>query len=404
MKSYAFLALLCAAASVAQERAGDFVKDTLLVQRREASSPSDSRKAFAAHGAAEASEIPQLRVHVLRVPEQAIEKVRAALLRSGQFEFVEREGVAAANAIPLDPMLPSQWHHYTIDMPGAWLNTMGSVNVPIAILDGGVDGTHPDLSSKMIPGYNFVALNTDTADLTGHGTKVAGSAAAATDNGLGVAGVAAKNPIMPIVVMNASSVAYYSSIAKGITYAADRGVRIINISITGTTSSSTLQSAVNYAWSKNAVVFAAAGNASTTAPGYPAACDKVIAVGATDSADLRASYSNYGSWIDIVAPGSNILTTLRGGGYGTTSGTSFASPITAGVGALMLSVRPDLTATQLTELIKSSAKDLGAAGFDIQFGSGRLDANRAVVAALQAADTIPSTTTAPAPTNGKGKK
>jgi subtilisin family serine protease len=205
--------------------------------------------------------------------------------------------------------------------------------------------------------------------------------------------------------MNASSVAYYSSIAKGITYAADRGVRIINISITGTTSSSTLQSAVNYAWSKNAVVFAAAGNANTTAPGYPAACDKVIAVGATDSTDLRASYSNYGSWIDVVAPGTSILTTLRGGGYGTASGTSFASPITAGVGALMLSVRPDLTPTQLTDLIKGSARDLGTAGFDIQFGSGRLDANRAVVAALQAADIIPSTTTtAPAPNNGKGKK
>ena len=104
---------------------------------------------------------------------------------------------------------------------------------------------------------------------------------------------------MPIVVMDASSYASYSNIARGITYAADRGVRIISISITGTTSSATLQSAVNYAWNKNAVVFAAAGNANTTALGYPAACDKVIAVGATDSADLRASYSNYGSWIEL---------------------------------------------------------------------------------------------------------
>ena len=192
MKSSVVIALLCASVSIAQERSGDFVKDTLIVQRRDASSPSDSRKAFAAHGAAEASEIPQLRVHVLRVPEQAIEKVRAALLQSGQFEFVERDGVASPSAMPLDPMLPQQWHHYKIDMPGAWLTTMGSTSVPIAILDGGVDGTHPDLAAKMIPGYNFVASNTNTSDQTGHGTKTAGSAAAATDNGIGVAGVAPK--------------------------------------------------------------------------------------------------------------------------------------------------------------------------------------------------------------------
>ena len=107
---------------------------------------------------------------------------------------------------------------------------------------------------------------------------------------------------MPIVVMNARANCVYSNIAKGISYAADRGVRIINISITGTTASSTLQSAVNYAWNKGAVVFAAAGNSATTAPGYPAACDKVIAVGATDSNDARASYSNYGSWIDVALP------------------------------------------------------------------------------------------------------
>jgi hypothetical protein len=148
-----------------------------------------------------------------------------------------------------------------------------------------------------------VSLNANTSDLTGHGTKVAGAAAATTNNNAGVSGVAGLNPIMPVVVMNSNSYASYSNIARGITYAADRGVRIINISITGTTSSSTLQNAVNYAWNKNSVSFAAAGNANTTSPGYPAACDKVIGVGATDNNDARASFSNYGSWIDVVALG-----------------------------------------------------------------------------------------------------
>ena len=409
MKRKLFTAVLCASAALAQDTAPKFVKGTLLVQRREVSGPADWRKAFAAHGAVEESEIPQLRVHVLRVPEQAIDKVRAALMNSGQFEFVERDGIASATAMPLDPMLPSQWHHYKIDMPGAWLTTMGSTTVPIAILDGGLDGTHPDLGSKMIPGYNFVNLSMDTPDLTGHGTKVAGSAAAVTNNNLGVSGVAAYNPIMPIVVMDASNYASYSNIARGINYAADKGVRIINISITGTTSSLTLQSAVDYAWKKNAVVFAAAGNANTTAPGYPAACDKVIAVGSTSSADTRSAFSNYGTWIDVVAPGEAILTTTAGGSYAAVSGTSFASPITAGVAALMLSVKPGLNATQLSDLIRSSSVDLGAPGFDEEFGSGRVDAHRAVLAALQATaaptPTVeePTVTTQPKPGKGRNK-
>jgi subtilisin family serine protease len=277
--------------------------------------------------------------------------------------------------------------------------------VPIAILDSGVDGAHSDLASKLVAGYNFLTMNTDTADRSGHGTQVAGSAAAATNNNLGVASVAGNNPILPVVVMDSSNYATYSNIARGITYAADRGVRIINISITGPTSSSTLQSAVDYAWSKNAVVFAAAGNSGSTAPGYPAACAKVVAVGATDENDARAGWSNYGSWITVVAPGVNVLTTLAGGSYGGASGTSFASPIAAGVGALMLSVRPQLTAADLTSLLRSSTRDLGAPGVDSEFGGGRVDANRAVLAAQQAVlQTVapPPTTIQPKP--GKGNR
>ena len=212
---------------------------------------------------------------------------------------------------------------------------------------------------------------------------------------------------MPLVALNASNYASYSNIARAITYAADRGVRVINVSITGTTASSTLQSAVNYAWNKGSVVIAAAGNSGSTAMGYPAACDKVIAVGSTESTDAKSSFSNYGTWIDVTAPGSGIYTTFRGGGYGAASGTSFASPITAGVAALMLSVKPALTATQLTELLRGSARDLGTAGFDVSFGAGRIDANQAVLAANQAvvSTQVPTVPTepvvAPAPKPGK---
>jgi thermitase len=171
------------------------------------------------------------------------------------------------------------------------------------------------------------------------------------------------------------------TIASGIYDATDRGARIISISIGGSGSSSALQAAVNYAWSKGTVVFAAAMNNSTSKPYYPAACDKVVAVSATNSADGPSSFSNYGNWIDVSAPGESILTTSRGGGYGYWSGTSFASPIAAGVAALVLTLRPSLGAADLVNVIGVNADDLGMTGSDPSFGRGRVNAYKAVLAA-----------------------
>ena len=374
-----FLPLTVLAATLDAQPARGQVQ--LLVQRASEITDIEARALLASHGADEDASIPQIRTHVIRVPEEAAERVQRALLRSGKFEVVEADGVATAEAMPNDTYIPSSWHLYKIDAPGAWLTTAGSSAVTIAVLDSGVDGLHPDLKANMVAGYNFVASNTNTSDVQGHGTKVAGAAAAVGNNLMGVAGIAFRSRIMPLVVMNSSGYAMYSNMAKAMIHAADRGVRVINISISGATSSSTLQNAVNYAWNRGAVVFAAAGNSNTSAATYPAACANVIAVGATDSNDVRASYSNYGSWIDITAPGNGIYTTLRGGTYGTASGTSLATPVAAGVAALMVAVNPALTATQLSTRIRSSARDLGTAGFDNIYGAGRVDANRAVLSA-----------------------
>jgi thermitase len=173
----------------------------------------------------------------------------------------------------------------------------------------------------------------------------------------------------------------YSDIANAIVYAADRRVRVINVSIGGSDPSSVLQSAINYAWGKGAVVFASAMNASTSTPYYPAACDLAIAVSATDSSDIQAGFSNYGTWIDLSAPGVSILTTSNGGGYGYWSGTSFSSPLTAGVAALALSVNPSLSASALVSILQRSAVDLGSPGFDQSFGWGRVNARAAVAEA-----------------------
>ncbi len=186
---------------------------------------------------------------------------------------------------------------------------------------------------------------------------------------------------MPLVVLDASNYASYSNIAAAITYAVDHGAKVLNISIGGTSSSTTLQNAVNYAWSKGAVVVACAMNNANSTPNYPAACSNVVAVAATTSSDTLASFSNYGSWIDVAAPGASIYTTNNGGGYGAWNGTSFSSPITAGLAGLIWAANPALTNADVVDILTRSADDLGAAGFDATFGHGRINAAKALTLA-----------------------
>jgi hypothetical protein len=196
---------------------------------------------------------------------------------------------------------------------------------------------------------------------------------------------------MPLQVVDSTGYASYSNIASAITYAADHGARIVNVSIGGTSPSSTLQNAVNYAWNKGTVVFAAAGNGGSSTPYYPAACQNVVSVGATDGSDLLASWSSYGTWMTMVAPGVSIYTTTNGGGYNYVSGSSYSSPIAAGVGALVLSYAPSLSAAALVSTLENNSDDLGAPGFDPTFGWGRVNAYRAVSGVGISTDTIPPT-------------
>lgn len=320
-------------------------------------------------------------IHVVDVPAEASEAIRQSLQQSGLFDFVEPDYYAHTASDPNDPSYISQWHLRQIGSSLAWTVTTGSAAVVVAVIDSGVYGQHPDLASKIVPGWNFVKGNADTSDVLGHGTAVAGTVAAATNNGIGVAGVNWASRVMPLVAVDPDDFAAYSDIAAAIQYAVDRGVRVINVSIGGTNSSSTLQKAVDYAWNKGALVFASAMNSSVSDPYYPAACVHAVAVSATDSNDHLASFSNFGSWITLSAPGTNILTTMNGGGYGYWSGTSFASPIAAGVAALILAANPALTNDAVLALMKNTADRVGAQEFNTYFGWGRVNAYRAVLAA-----------------------
>jgi len=392
--------------NTASPSSDDHVPGRLLAQRTTSSSDTDVEQTVALSGGKIHHKIDSIGVLVLDVPEQALDAVTQALMHSGRFTFVERDHNAHVQATtPDDPDFLSQWHLTTIQAPAAWAITLGSATVPIAIIDSGADSTQPDLAPKLIAGWNFLTGNSKTSDTgcnTGHGTAVSGAAGAATNNLTGVAGVGWANTIMPLVVTSSSCVAMYSDIASAINYAADHGVRIINISVAGSTASSTLQSAVDYAWSKGAVIFAAAGNNSSSTPMYPAACNNAVAVSATVEGDTLASWSNYGSWIDLSAPGNMILTTQMGGSYGNWWGTSLASPIAAAVGALTLAANPSLSAAALVSLLEKNSDDLGTAGYDNYYGWGRVNAFKAVTAAKAGSsggDTTAPTVSISAPTN-----
>ncbi len=324
----------------------------------------------------------------IAVAEASSAAVMESLQATGLFEYVERDHYARLGSTPNDPSFTSQWHLARIASPAAWDVTTGSSAVTVAVIDTGVDGTHPDLKANVVPGWNFVSGSADTTDRIGHGTAVAGTVAAAGNNGIGVAGVSWHSRIMPLVVVDENDLATYSDIADAIRYAADHGARVINISVGGPAQSAALQSAVDYAWGKGSLIFAAMMNDGMATPYYPAACNHVVAVGATDGYDHLASFSNYGAWVTVTAPGYGILTTAVGGGYAYCYGTSFASPIAAGVAALVLAVNPGLTAAEVTAILEKSSDDLGSKGFDTQFGWGRVNAGSAVSMAMPAVDSV----------------
>jgi thermitase len=252
-----------------------------------------------------------------------------------------------------------------------------------------VDPTHPDLAAQLVPGYNFYDNNTDTHDVFHHGTMVAGVAAAIGNNGVGVAGVAMNSKIMPIRVSDVNGYAYWSTLSSGLTYAADHGARVANMSYQAHLSSS-VASAAQYMQSKGGLAVNSAGN--TGALDSTPASDSLVTVAATDSNDARASFSSYGPYVDLSGPGVSVYTTNLGGGYAYVSGTSFSSPTTAGVVALMMAANPALTPMQITNLLKSTAVDLGDTGWDQYYGAGRVNAAAAVQAAR---NSVPTDTQAP---------
>lgn len=290
-----------------------------------------------------------------------------------------------------DPYFSNQWNLTAAHIPTLWDFSTGDQDVIVAVCDSGVMSNHPDLSGQFITGWNFVDDNTNTADIFGHGTKVTGTIAAVGNNSIGVAGVAWNCTFMPIriddYVIPTNGKATLATMEDSITYAAQNGAKIINMSYGGPYSGG-LASVIDTAYhTYGALVFASVGNEATTALRYPAACEHVIAVGSVDINNQRAGSSNYGYYLHVLAP-EGTYTTNNSGDYSYHNGTSYASPTTAGLAALLLSYDYTLTPDNITNIIQYSCDDIYTPGFDNDSGYGKINAARAI----SFAQTYPSMT------------
>jgi len=306
------------------------------------------------------------------------ERLCQELMATGAFEFCQPDYLISPCLVPDDTNYGNQWFHTKIDSPEVWNYTTGSPSIIVAICDSGVDASHADLQSNLIlPGYNTVDQSTDTNDIFGHGTRVTGLVGAIGNNAQGIAGMNWQASILPIKISNRSDgKAFTSDLLDSLSYAINYGVNVINLSYDAGTSLS-VNAAATFARSQGILLVVGAGNDNTLLT--PSAdYSSILLVGATTSSDSRASFSNYGVPIDVMAPGTSIYSTLKQGGYGSANGTSYACPIVSGLAALIFSLDANFTPDQVESFISSTAIDLGDSD---NLGHGRIDAGAAVQAA-----------------------
>ena len=330
-------------------------------------------------------------VALLRLPSGSdVHAALTTLRKQPGVQSAGRNAVRRTLVVPNDPIFSQQWGMTKIGAEPAWDITTGAPIV-IAIIDTGVSSSHPDLAGRVLPGFNTGNNTSNAEDDEGHGTGMAGIAAAAGNNGQGVAGMCWNCQILPVKVLNSRGEGSAADVIEGIYWAVDHGARIISMSLGGSADEAAPgeiqaeQDAVNYAYSRGVPIFAASGNSGDPDDGnpviYPAAHNHVIAVGASTPNDTIAGFSSYGSYVDIAAPGVGIWTTFWDRGqntYGAGNGTSPACPLVAGTAALALSLWPELTPDQLEQLMTGSAVDIMAPGKDVFSGHGRIDALKVV--------------------------
>jgi thermitase len=316
------------------------------------------------------------------IRREASEAVRERALARALEYLGHKSGVVAVDYnyllepyfMPNDPRLANQWGLTSTRFGGAWNAAKGS-GAKVAIVDSGVYSEHPDIG-RILAQRDFVEGDAVADDDFGHGTHVTGIAGALTGNGKGVAGGCFKCGLLIAKVMDARGSATASRVVEGINWSVNHGADVVNLSLGGTANSSVVRTVVNRAYGRGVVVVAAAGNERTNVPVYPAAYSTAIAVSATTADDKLARFSNRGDWVDLAAPGTDILSTSKSGGYDRHSGTSMSAPFVSGLAGLLAS--QGMSADSIRQRMQTTAKDLSPAGQDPRYGHGRIDAANAV--------------------------
>lgn len=385
-----------------------FKEGEVLVKFKAGMTEANIETIITLYGSRRLKKIPRIDVHEVEVPRHLSVKEMVELLRlNPDVEFAEPNGYVRITVTPNDPLFKYQYALYnpggSLLLPGspqgksradiraseAWEETKGAKEVLLGIVDSGVDLLHPDIMTKMrSSGRDFVNNDFDATDDHGHGTHVAGIAAAATNNNEGIAGVAWNCEILPLKVIDKEGSGLYSWVAEAIIWAADNKVDVINLSIGGDEPSQTLEQALRYAYEKNVVIIAAVGNDGGPVL-YPAAYDNYcLAVAATDYNDTRPDWSNFGPEVDVAAPGVRVVSLVPrwyfgpdSFPYGYGSGTSMAAPHVAGLAALLKSLKPWLKAREIMDIIRYSCEDINALqnkGRDDFIGYGRINMEKAL--------------------------
>ncbi|OGH21641.1 MAG: hypothetical protein A2629_01915 [Candidatus Levybacteria bacterium RIFCSPHIGHO2_01_FULL_41_15] len=373
----------------------EFASDKVLVRFQDKISEKEKDTVLFSVGAKREKKLGRINAERVKVPKSKVKETIGKLKKSSKIKYAEPDFVAKKVEIPNDPYYSSQWGLPKIKAEGGWDKTHGGDLAPVAVLDTGIDDSHPDISGKVVKRANF-SWDPDV-DGDGHGTHVAGIVAATTNNSIGIASLGYDTKLISVKVLDNSGSGYYSWIANGIIWAADNGAKVINLSLGGYFDSSTLRDAVNYAWGKGVVIAAAAGNSNNTRALYPAYYTNSIAVAATDSSDNKASFSSYGWWVDLAAPGVSILSTYNGN-YAYLSGTSMATPFVSALSSLVFANNSSFDNQDVRNKIESTAEKIAKTGNYWTYG--RIDACAALDCESFVTPTpTPTPTLTPTPTS-----
>lgn len=395
----------------------EYVTDELIVKMKSDAGQSRAESLASSRGARVTKSFSDLRMVVVQLaPGDTLEDMQRSLENNPDVEYAEKNYIVYADLTPNDPRYGQQSYLSVIDAPQAWGTQTGNSNVVIAVLDTGVETGHEDISGKTLPGCSVIgsftenSCGTNVDDNHGHGTGVAGTAAAKTNNSLGAAGLCWNCPILPVKVLSDSGSGTLSDTIEGINFARNYALNnptkkvVINMSLGRDCQASGVslaeQDAITAAWNAGVLVVASAGNSGNSNLQCPAAADHVIAVSATDNSDALAGFSSFGSFVDLAAPGVNIVnavgtSNVAGSFYASWSGTSFSSPIVSGVAGLVWSADTTLTNAEVDQILKDTAENIGSS---LYFGEGRVNADFAVDLASSGSPAPPTPAPTPAPT------